>query len=332
MKILRFPSFPIEGFTLVHCGAREESGIVFLEYFPGSRYIGFEPDKDECARLNEGAQEGCTYFPVAVGRKNEVRDLYLTKNPSCSSLFPPNRDFAGQFTELGSFLEVVGTQPINVVSLDEYLPEQGITTVDFLQVDTQGAELDILQGAEKLMLSGVLGIRAEVEFSPLYQDQPLFSDVDAWVCKFGFMLFDLDRYHVRRRNYQKYIFSKEQILWGQAIYLKDFHELHPYREKSKLYKLAVLASYYGFHSYAFDVLEFILQENNGIPEPEQMEIRKAREGYLKLLRRDRQARLFFFLGGIPVFNKLFPKLSGLTGKLKAYLDMIAAEKQYFWKD
>ena len=71
----------------------------------------------------------------------------------------------------------------------------------------------------------MLGLKVEVEFSPIYQDQPLFSDVDTYVRQFGFALFDLFRHRYRRQNYPRDLNTRGQLLCGHAFYLKDYHYL-----------------------------------------------------------------------------------------------------------
>ena len=43
-----------------------------------------------------------------------------------------------------------------------------------------------------------MGLKIEVEFSPIYEGQPLFGAVDEYLRGFGFMLFDLSRNRYRR--------------------------------------------------------------------------------------------------------------------------------------
>jgi len=50
-----------------------------------------------------------------------------------------------------------------------------------------------------LTLNNVVGIEVEVEFSELYEKQPLFNDVDNFIRDKGFELFDLRRgYWIRK--------------------------------------------------------------------------------------------------------------------------------------
>lgn len=57
---------------------------------------------------------------------------------------------------------------------------------DFLSLDTQGTELEILQGSPAALDAAVC-IVTEVEFVPLYQDQPLFGDICTFLTSRGFV-------------------------------------------------------------------------------------------------------------------------------------------------
>ncbi|MBV5350508.1 hypothetical protein JZU71_05165, partial [bacterium] len=61
-----------------------------LQLFPGSRIIAFEVDAALCRELNETCPDGVHYFPVALGSANEMRQLYETMHPMCSSLYQPD--------------------------------------------------------------------------------------------------------------------------------------------------------------------------------------------------------------------------------------------------
>lgn len=169
------------------------------------------------------------------------------------------------------FFKIIETIPLKVVASYEYLPQHGVNDVDFMELDTQGSELDILQGAKNFLSSSVLGVRVEVEFSPMYHDQPLFSNVDYFLSQYGFMLFDLERYHLRRKAGPVTSYSREQIVWGQALYLKDWKSSSCTFTKQKLGKLATIASFYGFHSYAFEVIDYLLMDDAHILTPQEKE-------------------------------------------------------------
>jgi FkbM family methyltransferase len=156
--------------------------------------FGFDPDVDECVRLNALAREQgdstTTYVPIALGPDSGIVTLYETADPACSSIYPPITALVDAFAELAC-MSPTGQQPIGVTTLDEWCTEHAVTHIDMLKLDTQGSELGVLQGATSI-LTTVLLLEIEVEFNPLYQGQPLFGDVDTMLRSHGFMLWRLD--------------------------------------------------------------------------------------------------------------------------------------------
>lgn len=95
-------------FTLLNVGAvplgeqQAEPFYSLIDLFPGTRVIGFELEESVCNAMNAMAQPGETYFPIALGAKNESRTLYVTEHPMCCSLYEPNEPLLRLFTNLRS--------------------------------------------------------------------------------------------------------------------------------------------------------------------------------------------------------------------------------------
>ena len=240
--------------SYVDIGARAVKQNPFVKAFPDSQYIGFELDVEECKRLNSLNIERHQFYPRAIGHKTETRTLYVTRNPASSSLYEPNAQEMHRFMECGPYFDVMEKLSVETVSLDDWHRDAGIPDPVFLELDTQGSELDILQGSEHLLTTCILGLQVEVEFFPLYKDQPLFSDVDNYLRPLGFCLFDLSRYRLRRA----YIKTRGQLLWGHAIYLKDVHQMKKGR-LAEFLNLSAIASYFGFEDYALEVLISLME-------------------------------------------------------------------------
>ena len=208
----------------------------------------------------------------------------MTRNPGCSSLLPPNPALCGQFKSCSSDLEVVGKKEVDTVSLDSFLPKSGITTIDFLHLDTQGTELDILQGAQAFLSNSIVGVKCEVEFAPLYEGQVLFGDVDAFLRQRGFVLFDLSRSRYRRAGFPDDALTRGQLLWGDAVYLRDYRSLAP-ADKLALFKLCLLSAHLQFHDYALEVLDFLLSKPETLTREELAALRESHDQYTADLRR-----------------------------------------------
>ena len=241
-----------EPLVYVDCGARK--GKLPKEFrLLGARYVGFEGDADECRRLNASAPPGQRYVAAFLGSRQETRRFHITSSPACSSLLPPNLEALAAFPELSSAFAVERVVEIETTPLDSALAREGIPRVDFLELDTQGSELEILEGAAGLLRTGIAGVKVEVEFSPMYVDQPLYADIDTFMRRHGFLLFDLSRYHVRRGGLDAGVPTRGQLLWGHALYLHDDGPL----PSEAACRLGVVATLAGVPDYAHAVFERI---------------------------------------------------------------------------
>jgi len=286
----------------VMCGAREEGRNRLTAALPHARFIGFEPDEKAYQRLARNPPPGYTYYKAAVGAREEARTLYLTREPACSSLLKPNAAFFGQFSDCAEQIEVVQQQAIETVSLNNFLSQEGISNVDFLELDTQGTELEILQGADHFLASSVVGLKIEVEFSPIYLGQPLFPAVDEYLRGCGFMLFDLSRSRYRRTAMPRQLVTRGQLLWGDAIYLRDYRQFAGSAAKERVLKLCVIAGLLGFHDYALEAWDCVLREGTGaLTEIERAALTNLRKQYLdELYRHSTGLRIFLKLGKLGI--------------------------------
>lgn len=317
----------------VMCGARGESNHRLMRALPQTRFIGFEPDPVEHARLTAHPLPGYRYFATAVGGREARRTLYVTHNPACSSLLRPDHGLVERFQGCAEDLAVERETTIDVVSLDSFLPRNGVERVDFLDLDTQGTELEILQGASRFLSASVVGLKCEVEFCRLYQDQPLFGDVDAYLRSLGFVLFDLQRSRYRRTNFPPRALTRGQLLWGDAIFLRNHAWFSARSSKPALFRLCLLAAHLQFHDYALEVLESLLRGEAGALTPEESEgLTRAREQYLKDLARS--ARWMEFVSGLEAVGLGRPLkfLGRLAVQAGERLRKDRAMTEYNWTD
>ncbi|MBS0338828.1 MAG: FkbM family methyltransferase, partial [Proteobacteria bacterium] len=144
-----------------------------------------------------------------------------------------------KFQNLHEAVTLVAEHPVQTRRLDDV---PGLGDVDFLKLDVQGAELMVLQGAERT-LEDVVMVQVEVEFVELYENQPLFADVDRYLRSRGFMFHTFRSTGTRcfkplLRDGDPNI-GLNQILWSDAVYVRSWlgPVLMPPR---KLLNLAIL--------------------------------------------------------------------------------------------
>lgn len=175
----------------------------------------FEPDAGAAAKLRDlpsVPSVTLNVHEIALASSARRLQLHLCRKREVSSALKPNRALLDQFPHSSRF-DVEMTVEVDALPLDSILP--GIP-VDFIKLDVQGFELDVLHGAE-LTLEGALGLQVEVEFQEIYQNQPLFHEVDCFLQSRGFEFFDFKTiYRYDRMTYPK---PKGQALAADAIYL-----------------------------------------------------------------------------------------------------------------
>ena len=199
--------------------------------------IGFEPNAENCAQRNARARAGHRYLPYALG-DGGVHPFFETESPLTSSLYRPNHAMLDKFSQL--FFKEIGQHDIQTVRLDDV---PGIEDIDFLKLDIQGAELDVILGGSS-RLRDTLVVHTEVEFIPVYADQPLFGDVDVALRKSGFWLHKF--HEVFGRAMKPLQPNKDpfaplsQLLWAEAaIYVRSFMAFDEL-SADKLLKLAII--------------------------------------------------------------------------------------------
>ena len=182
------------------------------------RPIVCEPDERALAGLETLLRRDFAdplVLPVAVG-DGGPQHLYLCKRQEVSSLLEPDVEILNRFPDAGRFA-VEKQIALDTKRVDDLVAQNAIGDVHFLKVDTQGSELEILRSGERT-LQRTIGIDCEVEFTPIYKDQPCFDEIHRYLTGLGFELFDIKRcFWTRdRRTVQR----KGQLIFGDALYLR----------------------------------------------------------------------------------------------------------------
>jgi FkbM family methyltransferase len=184
--------------------------------------IGFEPNPNECTRLNLKANRSRRFEPFAIADGGQ-HTFHICRSPLTSSLLRPNRPLLVRYENLSELCEVVALEQIATVRLDDVV---GIERIDFLKIDVQGATLSVLQGAPRL-LANTLVIHSEVEFSPIYEGEALFSECEQYLRTRGYMFHHFHQIEGRRvRAGDRFVGVKaSQQLWADAVFVPDHARL-----------------------------------------------------------------------------------------------------------
>lgn len=203
-----------------------------------ARVTGFEPVEEECQKLNAQSGPVHSFLPYAVG-DGTIQTFRQCNFSMTSSLYEPNHALMDRFQNLGELTHVVKQFPLQTHRLDD-LPQ--VREVDYLKLDVQGAELDVIEGAAEV-LSHALVVHTEVEFVPLYVGQPLFAEVDQALRRKGFCFHRFAG--LAGRVFKPLVYQNNvnamlsQALWAEAVYIRDWMNWEPLGAE-QLLKLALI--------------------------------------------------------------------------------------------
>lgn len=169
---------------VIHVGAHE--GLEWSSYqgMGITTAIFIEANPAVFARLsaNLGAVNGVTLVNCAIAATSGRAMLHVTSADQSSSLLPLSR-------HLHHYPTIVETEVIEVETraLDDLLYELQLTAASFnlLNIDIQGAELNALKGAKRL-LAHIDAINVEVNFEELYAGCAQIEEIDDFLLGSGF--------------------------------------------------------------------------------------------------------------------------------------------------
>ena len=185
---------PITIFDIGCCEG--EDSIGFSLHFPKARVFAFEPLPDNQRICRENFQlyhaGQIELVPIALCDRTGTTDFYISsgapqnKQPDwnygnkSSSVLPPKSE--GPMLGWVEFREKITVQ---CSTLDRFCQERGVTAIDVIHMDVQGAESLVLAGAAQI-LPRVGAIWLEVSSVENYAGQKLQSDLHPILVAAGF--------------------------------------------------------------------------------------------------------------------------------------------------
>ena len=184
----------VGGHIGVELGVYKDQGVRNL--------IMFEPQKHCFDQIVERSNEmGMDVKLVNKGLGNTTGEMEIISEPTglCGSLLNPKEvyNFPDLHKERWTHREMV-----EVVKMDDEIPEDH--TYNFLNMDTQGYELEVLRGGLRT-LEKIDYIYTEVNKVEVYEDNALVEEIDEF----------LNGYNMKRVNEWWHVHG-----WGDAFYVK----------------------------------------------------------------------------------------------------------------
>lgn len=210
------------------------------------------------------------HFPLALDSSPGERDLFLTTHPAMSSLLEFDaRAFARHFGLVPGSESWARTLTLErklrtrTETADRFFRSQDLERIDFLKLDTQGTELEILKGAREYLSAGRIAvIKTEVSLLPVYRDQCTFSEIDLFLKQYGFLFVDCAFYPEAvelgpRATAIRGMTLREQVRFSAGG--DAFYALHPNHYQGSdvtgfVLRSAIVLNQLGYVSVALDLL------------------------------------------------------------------------------
>lgn len=130
----------------IDVGAHEgESSFPYAAADPSLLVYAFEPNLRAAARVM-GKLRNYVILPIAIAERDGSAELNLNAYEQSSSLLPADADGVKSWVTEAHF-EVIGSVVVPTMRLDTFMTAVGLEHVDFLKVDAQGLDLEVVKSA-----------------------------------------------------------------------------------------------------------------------------------------------------------------------------------------
>lgn len=130
----------------------------FLDMFDSPRIFCFEPDPRAALRFkqNLGDRPEISFYEYAIGSKNGETTFYMSSGRK-NELMPEDWDYSGSIRKpkyhlkLHPWCKFEENIIVNTKTLDTWCQETTIDKIDFIWMDVQGAEIDVIRGGRNVL-------------------------------------------------------------------------------------------------------------------------------------------------------------------------------------
>ena len=189
--------------------------------------------------------------------ENITKEFNFFDQEETSSVYMPNLEYLKNFPNINRF-NLSKKVKLETKTIDHFVSKNIIKDIDFIKLDAQGAELDILEGGKNFLKNNLIGLQIEVEFNEIYKDQPHFNKVDRFIREeLDLELWDLQPHYWTYNNNLKQPNYKGQLIYADALYFKPIKNLEKMQINldgakftNKIFSLMYVSIMYGYYDFA----------------------------------------------------------------------------------
>ena len=160
----------------------------FRTRFPAAEIYAFEPHPEIFKELRSKFSdlEKVEVFPLAMADRPGSMSFNLNRMDMNHSLLSQAED-----SQKWASIDHIATIDVDCSTVDLFCAERKIERVDLLKIDAEGADLQVLEGAEGMIGNRRIGcIYVELLYVEIFSGQPFYFDVARFLFDHGYSLFD----------------------------------------------------------------------------------------------------------------------------------------------
>lgn len=157
----------------------------YRKMFPKATIYAFEPFLEIFKEYVHSTRGDAKIHPenIALSETNGTAVFFVNNLHYTNSLLQNNEDYTAKI----DVYNPIKTTKVQTEKLDTYCQKNNIERINILKIDVQGGELLVLKGAQEMLSRGAIDlIYTEVEFTPIYKNQPLFDDIENFLRQYGY--------------------------------------------------------------------------------------------------------------------------------------------------
>jgi FkbM family methyltransferase len=184
---------------------------VLHSVFPTAQPFLIEADRRHEPSLRA---TGFPYHIGPVGAQAGMVDFHTLADPSLTQGASIYRENTLIYQNNGT------TVPLPMLPLDEVVATMGCDAVNFIKLDVQGAEIEVLKGATRVLATHPVDfILAELSLIPFNHGAPLAHQVIAYVADLGFGVHDVFELHYWNDQLIQFdvLFARERFLTSDVL-------------------------------------------------------------------------------------------------------------------
>lgn len=164
--------------NVLDIGAFEgEWTLMCKNIFPDAKYLMFEAQEIKANKLSSIKSNDIDFHIGLLGPESNSKSKFYV-NETVSSALPESAKENQEFIEVPMY------------TVDEILKNKGIERADFVKLDVQGFELEVLKGASRTLENSEV-VLMEVSLIEINKGAPLINEVMQFMIERNFVCYDI---------------------------------------------------------------------------------------------------------------------------------------------